>query len=216
MVNKIVLLVAAESWSSFVEGDEESYRLHSQTNLVIVLYELSLLFCNITNTTDSIWADTRLHLLRFAFTNASCPIKTATSAFIWTSCSITLCTSIGPVWPDLAKFRHFGKTFKVLGNFWRLIYYLGKFWADFGKFCMSWGKSYWCKWPKFKNNLSIWSHWIDPIMTDAEKYRGLVGMKEAQKCCIPENVKNGISSLSLSVGRYITTQMGCGLGLFWC
>ena len=25
-------------------------------------------------------------------------------------------SAVEPVWPDLAKFRHFGKLFKVLGN----------------------------------------------------------------------------------------------------
>ena len=47
-------------------------------------------------------------------------------------------------------------------------------------------------------------------MTDAEKYRGLVGMKEAQKCCIPENVKNGISSLSLSGLEQLVSPMKVG------
>ena len=32
-------------------------------------------------------------------------------------------------WPDLAKFRHFGKVYKSLANFWQLISYLAKCWA---------------------------------------------------------------------------------------
>ena len=44
------------------------------------------------------------------------------------------------VWPDLVKFRHFGKIFKVLGNFVGFIYYLAKMWNYFGKFCVPLGK----------------------------------------------------------------------------
>ena len=38
------------------------------------------------------------------------------------------------VWPDLAKFHHFGKMYKSQGNFRQFISYLAKFWAHFGKF----------------------------------------------------------------------------------
>ena len=41
------------------------------------------------------------------------------------------------VWPDLVKFRHFGKIFKYLGKFLGFIYYLAKFWTYF---CMLLGK----------------------------------------------------------------------------
>ena len=49
-----VVAQLAESWSSLVEVDEGSYRPNCQTNLVIVLLELSLLFRNFINTTDYI------------------------------------------------------------------------------------------------------------------------------------------------------------------
>ena len=39
------------SWSSFVEGSGSSYLTNCQTNLVIALYALSLLFCKFINTT---------------------------------------------------------------------------------------------------------------------------------------------------------------------
>ena len=47
---------------------------------------------------------------------------------------------LSPVWPDLAKFRHFGNILKVLGNFWGFIYYLAKFWTFFGKIRIPLGK----------------------------------------------------------------------------
>ena len=43
------------------------------------------------------------------------------------------------VWPDLPKFRHFDKIFKVLGIFWKFIYYMAKFWTYCGKFRMPLG-----------------------------------------------------------------------------
>ena len=63
------------------------------------------------------------------------------------------------VWPDLAKFRHFGQIFKVLGNFRGFIYYLGKSWTDFGKFCVP------------LNSLSICSHWIFKSTTLQQRRR---------------------------------------------
>ena len=44
------------------------------------------------------------------------------------------------LWPELAKFRHFGKFYKVLGNSGGFIYYFAKFWNYFGKFCVPLGK----------------------------------------------------------------------------
>ena len=38
-------------WTSVVEGDEGSYLPNCQTNLLIALYKLSLLFCKLINTT---------------------------------------------------------------------------------------------------------------------------------------------------------------------
>ena len=47
---------------SLVSGDKGSYLPNCQTNLVIALRELSLLFWHFINTTGSTWADTSLLL----------------------------------------------------------------------------------------------------------------------------------------------------------
>ena len=44
------------------------------------------------------------------------------------------------VWPDLAKFRHFDKSFNLCAIFWRFIWYLAKLWNYFGKCFMCLGK----------------------------------------------------------------------------
>ena len=42
--------------------------------------------------------------------------------------------SLVPVWPDLAKFHHFGKILKLLGNFFEgSVGIWAKFWTHFGK-----------------------------------------------------------------------------------
>ena len=41
----LILLKNCNVWSSLVEGDEELYLPNCQTNLVIALHALSLLFC---------------------------------------------------------------------------------------------------------------------------------------------------------------------------
>ena len=51
-----------QAWSSFVEGDEGSYLPNCQSNLVISLDTLFLLFCIFINTTAFHWADTSNHL----------------------------------------------------------------------------------------------------------------------------------------------------------
>ena len=43
--------LGAVPWNSLVEGGEGSYLLNCQTNLVIAIYSLSLLFCKFINTT---------------------------------------------------------------------------------------------------------------------------------------------------------------------
>ena len=140
MVNKIVLLVAAESWSSFVEGDEESYRLHSQTNLVIVLYELSLLFCNITNTTDSIWADTRTSSLKVCIHKRVMPHQNGdVSIYLnllfnytlyFNRSSVTRFGEISPLWQNFQSLGQFLKVNllfgKILARLWQILYVMGK------------------------------------------------------------------------------------------
>ena len=61
------------------------------------------------------------------------------------------------MWPDLAKFRQFGKKLTVFGTFWycfgicKLSYLLWQFlcyWANFQR----------CKWPTSERIIAIWSH----------------------------------------------------------
>ena len=62
------------------------------------------------------------------------------------------------VGPDLAKFHHFGKYFKFLGNEIPVYLVLGKvfssLWHNLYAFVASF---HCCKWPNIKNK--IWSHW---------------------------------------------------------
>ena len=69
------------------------------------------------------------------------------------------------VWPDLAKFRHFGKICEVLDNFWGFISFLEEFSTDYANFVCHWSSLHWCKWPYVGNNLAIWSHWFVPLST---------------------------------------------------
>ena len=66
-----------------------------------------------------------------------------------------------PVWPDWAKFHHFGWVLKVFWQFSMLNFVFGKslkrIWQilnSVSQFFIS------CKWPKMKNNQAIWSQWI--------------------------------------------------------
>ena len=51
------ILPSINTWRTLVEGDEDSYLPNRQSNLVIALYALSLLFCNFINTTAYHWAE---------------------------------------------------------------------------------------------------------------------------------------------------------------
>ena len=60
-----------------------------------------------------------------------------------------------PVWPELAKFRHFSTMLINLCHFEWAYFVLAKFWAYFGKFSFF-------KTAKYEtNNLAIWSHCSD-------------------------------------------------------
>ena len=56
-------------------------------------------------------------------------------------------------WPDLAKFRHFGNNLQVFGKFLPVYFYLGKMLSQVWKI-------YWANGQMLKNNLTIWSHWL--------------------------------------------------------
>ena len=77
--------------------------------------------------------------------------------------SILITTRLGirqaPVWPDLAIFRHFGKTLKVLCNFSRIYLLFGKIlnllWqilCTFGQILIEVNDQ------NLENNVAIWSH----------------------------------------------------------
>ena len=63
------------------------------------------------------------------------------------------------VWPDLAKFRHFGAKLKSLAILIRFILYLPKFCTYFGKFY--WANFQCCEWPNVWEIMQPhWSHWL--------------------------------------------------------
>ena len=73
---------------------------------------------------------------------------------------------MGPVWPDLAKFRHFCNILKPVNNFVFLFGLFGTWknfeptlailWCYLMHFLLSSKVKYWI------NNLAIWSHWLWP------------------------------------------------------
>ena len=51
------------------------------------------------------------------------------------------------VWPDLAKFHHFAKIFKVFGKFFASLFC---FWPTFKPILTNWANFHWWKWPKME------------------------------------------------------------------
>ena len=70
----------------------------------------------------------------------------------FTSCSSCSSWNRNSVWPDLAKFRHFGIVSESLSNIWP------NFESSLAKFVCFWSNLFCCKWPSLINNLTIWSH----------------------------------------------------------
>ena len=69
---------------------------------------------------------------------------------------------IGPVavWPDLAKFHHFGKYLKIFGNIFKVYLVLGKVFCSLWPNLYAFGQISLLKMAKYlKRNLVIWSHW---------------------------------------------------------
>ena len=62
------------------------------------------------------------------------------------------------VWPDFAKFRRFGKIFKVLGNFLRVYLLFGKILDRLVNFYAFGQVSIDVNGQMLKNKLAIWSH----------------------------------------------------------
>ena len=64
------------------------------------------------------------------------------------------------VWPDLAKFRHFGKTLQVFGNFWQFISHLHKMLCQLRQIYDIIGQIFIvANGQILKNNITIWPHW---------------------------------------------------------
>ena len=60
------------------------------------------------------------------------------------------------VWPDLAKFRHFGKILKDFGNIWRAYLVLATFWTYFGEIMYGIGQRFIVvNGPNWKHKLAI-------------------------------------------------------------
>ena len=72
-------------WSSLVEGGEGSFLPNCQTNLVIALYTLSLLFCKFINTTA-------YHLGRI---KPSSPVSCHATFLLSEGCTLTLYDKFG-------------------------------------------------------------------------------------------------------------------------
>ena len=67
------------------------------------------------------------------------------------------------MWPDLAKFRHFGKTLKVFGYYLMVYFALGIFLNIIGQIFMTLDKfSLLLMARNRKDNLAIWSHCSSP------------------------------------------------------
>ena len=64
------------------------------------------------------------------------------------------------VWPDLAKFRHFGKSLQVFGKFLLVYFFFGKMVSILWQICDIIRLNFVVANSQiFKNNLTIWSHW---------------------------------------------------------
>ena len=76
--------------------------------------------------------------------------------------SVSVRPSLQSVWPDLAKFQHFGKNFIVYGNFlvWFFVWYLANFctrkFMPMGKFSMIQAPKDWkIRWPPSHTGCSL-------------------------------------------------------------
>ena len=64
------------------------------------------------------------------------------------------------VWPDLAKFRHFGKTLEVFGKFFTIYFLFGKMLCQLRQIYYIIGQILIvANGQLLKNSVTIWSHW---------------------------------------------------------
>ena len=69
-----------------------------------------------------------------------------------------------PVWPDLAKFRHFGKNLQVVDQFLMVYFVFGKIMSLPWQICDNIGLIFIvANGQILKNNLTIWSHCQPPL-----------------------------------------------------
>ena len=85
------------------------------------------------------------------------------SVFLFTKSMITPTPFIPfdpcPVWPDLAKFCHFGKILQVFGQFWKAKASIWQFFKPTLENCYAFGQvSFVMIGPILENNLPIWSY----------------------------------------------------------
>ena len=102
-----------------------------------------------------------IQLVYNRFTKGYKNVATATAAVVSHSVPVS---TFQPVWPDLAKFHHFGNNFKVFGqllkglltiwqNIWRLNLHCQIFYAFGQIYILINGQI-------LKNILPVWSHWF--------------------------------------------------------
>ena len=69
------------------------------------------------------------------------------------------------VWPDLVKFRHFGKSLQVFGKFLTVYFLFGKMLSTLWQICDIIGLIFIASnGQTLKNNLTIWSHWMEQFI----------------------------------------------------
>ena len=77
-----------------------------------------------------------------------------------------------PAWPDLAKFRHFDKTLQVFGKYLTLHFLFGKLLGQLRQIYYIIGQIFVvANGQILKNNLTIWSHWLEVIRSCSVKKR---------------------------------------------
>ena len=110
----------------------------------------------------------------------------------------TIPSSSSSVWPDLAKLHHFGKIFKVLGNFGGFIYCLAKILELLWQVLYAIGQMFFhLKGQMLKNNQAIWSHWSSSSLTFRSNQRTKnVGVLSCHHLC-PNPVVNFLFNFTI-------------------
>ena len=112
------------------------------------------------------------------------PLPTVARRFA-SSFGLTFYRVLNSVWPDLAKFHHFGEILKVYGNLMRVSLAFGitlnllrQIFILLDKFSLVQMTEYWT------NKLAIWSHWLWSQKSHQRfDHRVNVNPKSRHKCC---------------------------------